>query len=91
MDDVAFFLFFFLFVVGGLGLMIWALVDALRMPDDASFKTGTQLVWVLVILLAQGIGAIIYFIIGRPRGGASEARKRATMPPTVPPPPSGSV
>jgi len=92
MNEGAFFLFFVLFVVGGLGLMIWALVDAVRMPNDASFKTGTQIVWVLVILLAQSIGAIIYLIVGRPPGGATAARRRATLtPPAPPPPPSGTV
>ena len=49
-----------MFVVGGLAVMIYALVDAIRMPSDADFTSGTQLVWILVILLAQVIGAIIY-------------------------------
>lgn len=80
-------LFFLVFVVGGLALMIYALVDAVRMPDDASFKTGTQVVWVLVIVLTSGIGAIIYLIVGRPPGGATAARARAAQHPSVPPPP----
>ena len=48
MDASFFFVFFFVFVFGGIALTIWALVDAVRMPDDRSFKTGTQLVWILV-------------------------------------------
>jgi hypothetical protein len=84
-----FVLFFIVFVVGGLAVMVWALVDAVRMPNDASFKAGTQLVWVLVILLAQGIGAIIYLIVGRPPGGATAARERAAASPSPPPPPPG--
>ena len=83
----AFVLFFLVFVVGGLAVMIWALVDVVRMPNDASFKTGTQLVWVLVILLAQGIGAIVYLLVGRPPGGATAAREHAALPPPAPPPP----
>ena len=43
-----FILFFLVFVVGGLAVMIYALVDAIRMPSDADFKSGTQLVWILV-------------------------------------------
>jgi hypothetical protein len=82
-----FFLFFLVFGIGGLALTIYALVDVLRMPDDASFKTGTQIVWVLVVLLAQGIGAIIYLIVGRPPGGAAAARQRQTPPPQLPPAP----
>jgi phospholipase D-like protein len=91
MDAAFFFLFFLVFVVGGLALMIWALVDAVRMPNDQSFKTGTQLVWILVILLAQGIGAIVYLLVGRPPGGATAARRRALTAPPVPPPPPGSA
>jgi hypothetical protein len=82
---------FLVFVVGGLAVMIWALVDVVRMPNDASFKSGTQLVWVLVILLAQGIGAIVYRIVGRPPGGVTAARERAALPPPAPPPPPSAA
>jgi hypothetical protein len=61
------------------------------MPSDADFKAGTQLVWILVILLAQGIGAIIYLIVGRPPGGATAARAHPRPPPSIPPPPTGVV
>lgn len=92
MDAGAFFLFFLVFVVGGLAVTIWALVDAVRMPNDAAFKTGTQIVWVLVILLAQGVGAIVYLLVGRPPGGATAARERAALAPLAPPPPpSGAL
>jgi hypothetical protein len=86
-----FFLFFLVFVVGGIALLVYALVDVVRMPSDADFKTGTQIVWVLVILLAQGIGAIIYLIVGRPPGGATAAREHPKLPSPVPPPPTGAV
>jgi predicted Co/Zn/Cd cation transporter (cation efflux family) len=52
----------------GLGLFalwIYALVDAIRTPEHA-FRTGTQLVWVIVILLGNIVGAIIYLVMGRP-------------------------
>lgn len=81
-------MFFLVVGIGGLVLFIWALVDVVRMPNDASFKSGTQLIWVLVVVLAQGIGALIYFIVGRPPGGATAAQARvAANPPTLPPPP----
>lgn len=51
-----------------LALVIWSLVDVVRMPNDASFKAGTQIVWVLVILLGGMIGAIVYLVVGRPPG-----------------------
>jgi len=84
-----FLLFFTVFVLGGLGVMIYALVDAIRMPSDADFKSGTQLVWILVILLAQVIGAIIYLVVGRPPGGATAARANPRLPASIPPPPAG--
>jgi hypothetical protein len=80
-------LFFLVLVVGGLAVMIRALVDVVRMPGDASFKAGTQLVWVLVILLARVVGAIVYLVVGRPPGGATAARERAALPPPAPPAP----
>jgi Phospholipase_D-nuclease N-terminal len=90
--DVLIALFVLVFVVGGIAATIYALVDAVRMPNDQAFKTGTQLVWVLVILLAQGVGGLVYLLVGRPPGGATEARRRAlAAPPTVPPPPSGAL
>ena len=72
----AFGVLFVAFFVSTIGLVIWTLVDVVRMPGDAGFKAGTQLVWVIVILLAGLIGAIIYLAVGRPPGGATAARQR---------------
>ena len=83
-------LFFIAIVVAGLAFWIWALVDAIRVPDDSLYESGTKLVWVLVIVLVGFIGAIIYLAVGRPAGGATAAIAawggRGT-----PPAPSGSV
>jgi hypothetical protein len=86
-----FLLFFLVFVVGGLAVLIYALVDAIQMPSDADFKAGTQLIWILVILLAQVIGAIIYLVVGRPPGGATAARKHPRPPASIPQRPTGVV
>ena len=48
-------------VVIELGLMITALVDLIR----RSQTNGPKWVWVLVIVLINFIGPIIYFILGR--------------------------
>jgi hypothetical protein len=66
----------------GIVIWIWALVDCLRVPDDSLYRTGTKLIWVLVIVLAQFIGAVIYLTIGRPESGALRA-----PPSNLPPPP----
>jgi hypothetical protein len=82
---VIFWLFFILNIV----LVIWALVDAIRVPEDSMYKAGNKLIWVLVILLAGFVGAIVYFAVGRP----SSSRDRAVGPLPVsdfPPPPPGA-
>jgi hypothetical protein len=89
-----FILFFLLLAIAGTAFWIWALVDAIRMPDDAAYKSGTKLIWVLVIVLTGWIGALIYVIVGRPDGGAGAAiaaRDAGRLPPAsgpIPPPPS---
>lgn len=65
--------------VGSFVLWIWALVDAIRVPDDSMYRTGNKLVWVLVIVLTGIVGAVIYLAIGRPAG--------RTASPSAPPPP----
>jgi len=87
----AFGLFFLVLVVSTIALVIVTLVDVVRMPHDAAFKSGTQVVWVLVILLGGAIGAIIYLVVGRPLGGATAARQRPAIVAPPPPPPSGTV
>ena len=90
---------FMLLWILGLAVMIWALVDAVKVPDDSMYQSGNKLVWVLVIVLLNWIGAIIYFAIGRPKPGTTsrapsrtpEARGPAGSggPPPMPPPPPG--
>jgi hypothetical protein len=47
-------------------LWIWALVDAIRVPDNSDYRAGTKLIWVLVIVLTGFIGAAVYLAVGRP-------------------------
>ena len=44
-----------------LALLIIALVDVVRRPNT----NGPKLMWVLIIILVNVIGPILYFIIGR--------------------------
>jgi hypothetical protein len=60
-------------------IWIYALVDALTVPDDSMYRTGTKLIWVLVIVFTSVVGAVIYLVIGRP---IREPRR----PPGRPPP-----
>ena len=45
-----------------LGLMIAALVHALKHPK---YKIGNKVIWVLVIILVNLVGPVLYFIVGR--------------------------
>lgn len=57
-----------------IGLLVAALVDLLRRPD-AAVTGGRRWVWILVIVLLNTIGPIVYFVAGRrPRPVADPAR-----------------
>ena len=73
--------------MGSFVVWIWALVDAIQVPDDPMYRSGTKLVWLLVIVLTQVVGAIIHFAIGRP---ARRAVPSGTPTPPPPPPPMPS-
>lgn len=55
-----------LLAVGAFALWVWTLVDVIQVPSDDRFRTGSQLIWVLVIVFTQIIGSVIYLAIGRP-------------------------
>jgi Phospholipase_D-nuclease N-terminal len=83
---VILFAFLMILAIASFAVWIWALVDAIQVPDDSMYRSGTKLVWVLVIVFLQVIGAVIYFAIGRPQ-------RRAAVPPPagageLPPPPA---
>jgi hypothetical protein len=72
--------------IGGIALWIFALVDCIRVQDDSMYRSGTKLIWIIVIVLTQVIGAVIYLVIGRPEPGARPPA--VGMPPPPPPPPT---
>jgi hypothetical protein len=47
-------------------LFVYALVDAISVPDDSMYQRGNKLIWILVILLAPLIGSVVYLLVGRP-------------------------
>ena len=57
---------FLLFLLSLSVIWIVALVQAVRVPDD-QFRTGSKMLWVLLIALTHIIGAVIYWAVGRPR------------------------
>jgi Phospholipase_D-nuclease N-terminal len=63
-----------------LGIWVYALVDAISVPEDSMYRAGNKLIWVLVILLAPLAGALIYLAIGRPAVDRPR-RRRGQIPP----------
>lgn len=56
--------FVFLIMIGGTVLWIWMLIDcATKEPSEGNEK----LIWILIIVLTHGIGALIYFLVRRPK------------------------
>lgn len=61
------FVVFLSFFIVNLILVVWALIDTIKVPDDSMFKAGNKLIWVIVIVFTGFIGAILYLAVGRPR------------------------
>ena len=65
---------FFAFMAFGLCALtfwVWMLVDCLK--HEAS-EGNEKIIWVLVIVLTNWIGALIYFFVRRPERKRSQAR-----------------
>lgn len=43
---------------------IWMLIDAIQ---NKGLGDGEKIGWVLTILFTHGLGALIYFLVGRPK------------------------
>ena len=60
------FIFILMFMgigLGGMILWIWTLIDCIKNESD---QGNERIVWVVVIAVAQLIGALIYLIVRRP-------------------------
>ncbi|MBE9182606.1 PLDc N-terminal domain-containing protein [Oculatella sp. LEGE 06141] len=53
-----------LLVVLGLAFWLWVLVDCVTQESD---QGNNKLVWVIIILVMNWVGALIYFLIRRPQ------------------------
>jgi hypothetical protein len=54
-----------------IGLLVWALLDVIK-RDNKQVTGGNKVVWILVIVLVNIIGPIVYFIFGRKEGSPEE-------------------
>lgn len=71
-------LLFPLLAIAGFVIWIYALVDAIKVPDDSMYQSGNKLIWVIVILLAQIVGALIYLAAGKPIRAGTRRRPPQT-------------
>jgi len=59
------------FIIGGaiavalFAFWIWMLIDAIT---NKGLESTEKIVWVLVIIFLHALGALIYFLVGRPKG-----------------------
>jgi hypothetical protein len=67
-----------LVAIGLIAMWVYALVDAIRVPDDSMYQAGNKLLWVLVILLGMIPGALIYLFVGKPLPRRPAPRPRWT-------------
>jgi hypothetical protein len=63
-------------------------VDCIQ-TDDAQVRGLPKLLWLLLILLFPVVGAIAWFIAGRPQRGAADSGPSGRGPSHRPPPPRG--
>lgn len=56
-----------LVMLGGLVLLVMALVDLVRRPAEQWMASGhNQLVWALIVIFVGFIGPLLYLLIARP-------------------------
>lgn len=92
----------FFLLLGGLAFAfwLWMLIHALR---NNGLTDGERVAWVLVICLTHALGALLYFLLGRPKAKAVPAAgnpppaahppppvRPGASPPSAPPPPVGT-
>lgn len=67
--NLVIFLAFMVFGVCALAFWIWMLVDCLKNEEP---EGNDKIIWVLVIILTNWIGALIYFFVRRPERKRSQ-------------------
>lgn len=71
----------FLFPVLLVGFMIYTLVDCAR-TDESQVRNLPKWAWIAIIIIIQTLGAIAYWVAGRPkRPGRGGGPKRRILPP----------
>ena len=70
MEFIGFTFIFFLLALGLAATVfwIWAFIKILQHNDSQGYQNGNQLIWVLVVLFLNLLGAVLYYFLEyRPR------------------------
>lgn len=62
------FLFWGFFILLGLASFVFWIVEIVDVARREFRDSNTKLLWLLVVILAHGLGALIYYFAGRPQG-----------------------
>jgi hypothetical protein len=57
-----------------LGVWLYGLVEVLT-TNEADIRSLSKFSWILLVLLTFWVGAILWLLFGRPRGGVVSARR----------------
>ncbi len=68
-----------LFALASLGLWVWMLIECATKERSDPDSGNTQLIWILIIVFANLIGALIYFLVRRPERIREYGEKRPPL------------
>lgn len=61
----------------GIAILLWALIDAIRRPES-KMRYLPKWAWILIILLGNTLGQLIYLFIGRDTSGPIQSSAGAS-------------
>ena len=86
---VGIFLFYGFFILLALASFVFWIVELVDVARREFKDSNTKLLWVLVVALAHGLGALIYYFAGRPQGWLPGQTPLYPQVPPQPYPPQG--
>lgn len=79
-------LFYAFFILLGVTSFVFWIVEIIDVAKRQWADTNTKIIWLLVVILGHGLGAIIYYFAGRPSGWLpGETPRYPQYPPNYPP------
>ena len=73
------------FILLGLASLVFWIVEIVDVARRQFSEPNTKAIWLIVVILGHGIGAIVYYFAGRPNGWLPGETPRYTQVPPYPP------